>query len=399
MSVPLDLSVARRRAADRRAAGVAVDFDPGRLALARRLAGLARTRLADAVGVTAAAVSQYEKGQTRPTLPVVNALAATLGVPVEFFRAGHPVPRLDAGGAHFRSLRSTTAADRDRALAFAELVLAVFAAVEEHVELPATQLPALDVPVDLDAAAITVLAQQARREMGVAPGPVPHVVRLLEAHGVGVVRLDADADAAGVDGFSHQQGHRPLVLLNRWKQDKARSRFDAAHELGHLLMHPDSDPGSRLLEGQAHGFAAEFLLPAAEIVDALPRRVDWAALHALKRRWGVSLKALVFRAHTLRRFSDGAYQRALRQLASWGRSEPGPLGPVEVPVLLPRATALLGPHALTGLAAETGLPLSAVHRVWSAAGGEDSRPVVDLSATGEAGGDVGGPDLPAGGIR
>lgn len=382
-----DLSEARQRAAVRRGAGVAVDFDPARLALARRLAALPRTRLGKQVGVTPSAITQYEKGQTKPTLPVLDKLAEVLGVPPAFFRAGNPVPALPAAGAHFRSLRSTTALERERALSFGELALAVFAAIELYVELPAVVLPELEIPTDspedLDRSAIETLARQARRALGLGSGPVPHVVRLLEAHGVAVIRLEDASDK--VDAFCHQQGYRPLVLLSPGKQDKARSRFDAAHELGHLLMHHDVEPGSRLVEQQAHIFAAEFLAPSAQIVDDLPDRLDWTVLHQLKRRWGVSLKALVMRAHTLRRINTHTYQRGMQQLAVWGRPEPGPLGPPEAPVLLPRAVELLGPRpeALLRLAADAGLPPTEVERVWRASGGDDIRPTLDLMATGD----------------
>jgi Zn-dependent peptidase ImmA (M78 family)/transcriptional regulator with XRE-family HTH domain len=376
MSVPIDLQAARLRATRRRAAGVAVDFDPSRLALARRLIGMQRTTLARALDVTAAAVTQYEKGQAHPTLPIVDRLAETLGVPTEFFQAGHPVPALPASGAHFRSLRSTSALERERALAFAEIALAVFDAVERHVDLPAPALPDLDVPPELTAMDVVQLARAARRRLGVTRGPVPNMVRLLEAHGVAVVRLDQDVRR--VDAFSHH-GRRPIVLLNPAKQDKARSRFDAAHELGHLLMHHDLDPGSRLIEQQAQAFAAEFLAPADEIADQLPARVDWIELHNLKRRWGISLKALVVRAHTLGAFSDNSYQRALRQLSAWGLPERGSLGPLEAPVLLPRALGILGGRgALPGLALDAGLPLPAVERIVSAAGADDERPAVIL---------------------
>ena len=382
---PIDLQAARiradrrRAATDRRAVGVAVDFDPARLALARRLVGMPRTRLAAALEVTAAAVTQYEKGQNKPTLPIVNRLAEVLGVTAEFFRAGHPVPSLPASGAHFRSLRSTSALERERALAFAELALAVFVAVEQQVSLPAPTLPDLDVPPELTEADAVRLARQARERLGLPPGPVAHMVRLLEAHGVAVVRLDSD-DVRRVDAFSHH-GHRPIVLLNPAKHDKARSRFDAAHELGHLLMHHDTDPGSRLIERQAQAFAAEFLIPAAEIGDDLPGRLDWVVLHDLKRRWGVSLKALLVQAHVLGRITNGSYQRGLRQLTAWGRPERGGLGPLEAPVLLPRALAVLGgARALPGLALDAGLPVEAVERVARAAGVNNERPVVSLSS-------------------
>jgi Zn-dependent peptidase ImmA (M78 family)/DNA-binding XRE family transcriptional regulator len=382
-SGPIDLQAVRIRAqrrravSDRRAAGVAVDFDPARLALARRLAGMPRARLAAVLGVTAAAVTQYEKGQFKPTLPIVDRLAELLDVTVEFFRAGRPVPSLPASGAHFRSLRSTSALERERALAFAELALTVFAAVEEQVSLPEPSLPDLDVPPELTEADAVRLAQAARERIGLPPGPIPNLVRLLEVHGVAVLRLDHD-DLHRVDAFSHP-GHRPIVLLNPAKQDKARSRFDAAHELGHLLMHHDTDPGSRLIERQAQAFAAEFLAPAAEIADELPTRLDWVVLHDLKRHWGISLQALLVHAHRLGRLTDGSYQRGLRQLTTWGLPERGALGPLEAPVLLPRALALLGgSSALPGLAAATGLPLPAVRRIARAGGLDDERPMVSL---------------------
>ncbi|MGD9697339.1 MAG: helix-turn-helix domain-containing protein [Thermoleophilia bacterium] len=379
MNPPVALHEARRRAARRRAAGVAPDFDPARLALARRLAALPRTRLGALVGVTPSAITQYEKGQSTPTLPVLDQLAEHLAVPVAFFRAGRALPALPAGGAHFRSLRSTTALQREQALAFGELALAVFAAVEDHIELPAPALPELDVPTELTAADIARLAGQTRQLLGVPTGPIPHMVRLLEAHGVLVVRLDEVS--YGVDAFSHQQEHRPLVMLNPAKQDKARGRFDAAHELGHLLMHPDVEPGSRLVEREAHRFAAEFLAPADEIVDDLPSRLDWAVLHQLKRRWGISLKALVLRARALGRITDTTYRRGMQQLTAWGLPERCSLGPPEAPILLPRAVHLMGldeHHALDVLAAAAGLPPSEVWRIWGAAGGEETRPVLRL---------------------
>jgi Zn-dependent peptidase ImmA (M78 family)/transcriptional regulator with XRE-family HTH domain len=379
MTAPADLQAARARATRRRAAGVASDFDPTRLALARRLAGMQRTAVARAVGVTPAAVTQFEKGQTKPTLPVLAALSEALGVSPEFFRTGIPVQPLPAAAAHFRSLRSTSALEREKSLAFAELAVVVFDAVERHVELPAVTLPELDVPPDLTLDDVARLAQEARVAMGLGTEPVPNMVRLLEAHGVAVLQLD-DATRR-VDAFSHQSVVRPLVLLNPLKGDKARSRFDAAHELGHLLMHLDTEPGSRLVEDQAHAFAAEFLTPAAQIGPALPRRLDWPALHELKRRWGVSLKALVVRSYKLERIGDATYQRALRELSSWGIPEPGPLGPPEVPVLLSRALdALDEPHAVRWLSEQTYLPEQTVLRVLDAGGHHVDRPAVTVSS-------------------
>jgi Zn-dependent peptidase ImmA (M78 family) len=144
-----------------------------------------------------------------------------------------------------------------------------------------------------------------------------------------------------VDAFSTSAPHRPVVLLSPMKDDQARSRFDAAHELGHLLLHHDVEPGSRIVEGQAQNFAAAFLAPAEEIVDDLPRRVDRDALLRAKRRWGISLRALIYRAHALGVITESAFRRANIQLSTWGNPERGPLGPPESPGLLGRATSCL----------------------------------------------------------
>ncbi len=143
-------------------------------------------------------------------------------------------------------------------------------------------------------------------------------------------------------------------------------------------MHPDVEPGSKIVESQAHAFAAEFLMPADQVQGDLPHRVDWERLHAAKRRWGTSLRALVYRAHALSLLSEPAYRRANMQLAQEGNPEAGPLGPPESPSLLGSAVALLAEHGTTieQLAGAARLPLHQVHHVLQA--GSDSRPRLQL---------------------
>ncbi len=116
-----------------------------------------------------------------------------------------------------------------------------------------------------------------RKDWGVPSGPISSVVGLLESHGVVVIRMTLES--ADVD-----------------KGDRARSRFDAAHELGHLVIHGAEFWGLTEVEKQAHGFAAAFLMPRDQIYRELPQRVDWPSLFQLKRRWQVSLAALLMRA-------------------------------------------------------------------------------------------------------
>ena len=374
---PSRVTAARRR----RSSGIAEDFDGRRLAVARRLACMSRSELARHIEVTPAAVTQYERGLARPTVTVLTRVALALGMPPEFFSRGLDIPEVRSSTAHFRSLRSTPANRRDQALAFGELALAVLDLVERYVDLPPVRLPSIGLPGRPSDADIADAAHRTRRELGVGTGPVPHVVRLLEAHGVLVVRLPTQGFDPRVDAFSSSEtaSGRPLVLMSPLKDDKARSRFDAGHELGHLVMHAGVEPGSPVVESQAMSFAAEFLMPRAEIEDSLPTRVDWEGFHALKRHWGVSLRALVYRAHKLGRLSDLAYRRANRQLKLWGYPEPGPLGPPESPGVLGTAAELLEQSGtrLSSLAEAARIPLESLQAVVAAGRGNRPRVTVE----------------------
>lgn len=365
------------RARRRRASGTVVDFDGRRLALARRLQRLLRSTLADRTSVSAAAITQFERGTARPTNAVVAELALALGMPVDFFRRGRSVEPVPASAAHFRSLRATPAISREQALAFAEISLVVVDLVEQYVDLPA--VPPLAEPLDAEPGPgqLPRLAAETRARLGVGPGPIPHMVRLLEAHGVVVLRLPREVDHR-VDAFSTEAGHRPLVLLSPAKDDRARSRFDAAHELAHLVLHQDVDPGSKIVERQADTFASEFLAPSEQLEPDLPRKVDWDVLAQAKTTWGLSLAALVYRAHRLGLWGEHAYRRANQHLAAVGYPEPGPLGPPESPYLLGAAMELLAQAGTSAgdLAAASRLPVRQIEEIVAA--GSETRPRVSL---------------------
>ncbi|HEY0698691.1 MAG TPA: ImmA/IrrE family metallo-endopeptidase, partial [Micromonospora sp.] len=227
--------------------------------------------------------------------------------------------------------------------------------------------PHLDLPEPARPEDVRAAAVAAREAFGLDAGPVPHVVRLLEAYGVIVLALPDVSER--VDAFSHWYGQRPFVFLNPAKNDKARSRRDAAHELGHLLLHHDAEPGSQLLEREATAFASEFLAPSTALAAELPTRLDFDRLHELKRRWGISLKALVYRGHDLGVYRDHTYRRGMSLLAQWGHPEPGDLGPREQPALLGRAVDLLDQQQVTvdHLATQAGLPPALARTVIDAA--------------------------------
>lgn len=322
-------------------------FDGDRLRQARLYHGWRKVDVAEAVGITPSAVGQYESGRTRPSAQVIASLALHLGFPPTFFERRNGLTKVPENLAHFRKLRSTTRMDRDRLLVRLELLSEVVANVEKFVELPPVEIP--EYAID-DTAADTepeAAAAGVRAAWGLGRGPIDHIVRLLESKGIVVVR--PRVDSSGVDAFSTWAGERPVIVLGSDKADSARSRFDAAHELGHLVMHHDVEPGRHVIEQQAHRFAAAFLLPADVIAKEFPARMSWPAYFRLKERWCVSLQALLYRARTLGALSPDAYRRAQIHLSrqGWRDNEPIDIGLPEEPALVERALELM--HAELGI--------------------------------------------------
>lgn len=327
-----------------RAADVAPFFDGARLTLARQLSGRRKSELANDIGKSATAVAAWESGAKRPSTATVAQLAMALKVSPEFFavRASNVIL---STAPHFRSLRSTTQVSREQADAYGRLAAEIAAEFEQYVEFPDADVPEYPLdPENHDIDGAEYAARQLRKDWSLGPGPVGHLVRLAENHGVLVVF--SPPHSVSVDAYSVSSARRPVVVLNPVKDDYYRQRFDVAHELGHLVMHSDSEPGGRIVEDQANRFAAELLMPAEEIGPHLPsamRGNAWLVLRQLKEQWGVSMQALLYRARQLGRLSDISYQNAMATISArgWRRDEPGHIDAIEQPSLLPKALELL----------------------------------------------------------
>jgi Zn-dependent peptidase ImmA (M78 family)/transcriptional regulator with XRE-family HTH domain len=351
-----------------RAADVAAFFDGARLTLARQLAGLRKSDLAVLLDMSPTAVAAWESGAKRPTAVTLARLALSLGVDPGFFAMRPDDVAALSSTPHFRSLRSTTQLARDQAFAYGQLAVDIATSLEKHVECPDPDVPSFPVPMDAgdlvtggpdtgglyvggpDVGGPEQAARHVRDCWGMSAGPAPHLVRLLENHGVLVVF--SPPQAASVDAYSFDSRLRPVVVLNPVKHDYYRQRFDVAHELGHLVMHTDAEPGGRTVEDQANRFAAEFLMPAAEIRGELPKAMNaaaWQSLARCKERWGTSIQALLYRARRLGALTEVSYRNAMATLTSrgWRRGEPGLITVLEQPSMLPRALELLAGEGIS----------------------------------------------------
>ncbi|MFI0906577.1 ImmA/IrrE family metallo-endopeptidase [Streptomyces sioyaensis] len=344
---------------------VAQLFDGRRLRLARQLAGLRKNALAGLVDKTPTAIASYEKNAKRPAASTVAQLSLALGVDPAFFLPGPIELEFADAVAHFRSLRSTTQLARDQALAYGLATVDVSATLERHVEFPDSDIPHRDLGIDAETP--DEAAQALRNHWGLAPGPLGHLVRIAENKGVLVVF--SPPRGASVDAYSFEGASRPVVVLNPTKDNFYRQRFDLAHELGHLVMHADAEPGSAHVEAQADNFASEFLMPENDIRDSLPSKADWGQLQRLKESWGVSLQALLYRSRALGVMSEVTYRNAMMFLSSkgWRRQEPGVMPILEQPSLLAGSVSLLEDAGIDqqNLAEEARVPLSLFRQICS----------------------------------
>jgi Zn-dependent peptidase ImmA (M78 family)/DNA-binding XRE family transcriptional regulator len=338
---------------------VAHQFNPDSLKVAREYRGLQKNELAKVIALTPSAITQFESGQSRPNAQTIARIGMVLNFPPSFFAQSEHLQVVATDQCHFRSLLSSTQIDRRRMVGASSLIRRVVEFADSHVNLPMEQVSKNVVPKPMSAEEIEEAAERLRHQWGLKFGPIPHVVHLLESKGVLIFRLLDDCKR--VDAFSLWHQNRPFVFLNTEKGSGSRSRLDAAHELGHLVMHDEYMPGDRRQEAQAFRFAGAFLLPRETFLRECPRRLVWTKFLELKERWKVSLAALVRRAKELGVLSEDTYRRANVQLnqKGWKFQEPGE-PPVEYPTVLPQAMELLSRKGWTLSAVARQLSMSEI---------------------------------------
>ena len=293
-----------------------MEFNPTRLALARRRRGLMKIRLADAVGISTRILSAYENGGAVPSDDTLSRLAAELRFPKEFF-FGSTLEEPAVETASFRSLSTMTAGQRDAALGAGALAMELGRWIAERFNLPVPCVP------DYRGMEPEAAAEAVRADWGQGVLPVRNIVHLLEAKGVRVFSLAERGTE--VDAFSLWKGGTPYVFLNTQKSAE-HSRFDAAHELGHLVLHRHGCPEGREAEREADAFASAFLMPGASVLASAPTLPNVDTLIRLKKNWGVSVAALAHRLHSLQILSDWHYRSLCIEIAQRGYRKVEPAG-------------------------------------------------------------------------
>jgi transcriptional regulator with XRE-family HTH domain len=213
-------------------------FIPQRLIEARLSCEMSRAELARAIDLSGQAIGHYETGERRPDMSVLLRLAQILSQPVSFFLKPSPSIEGQIGTRFFRAV-GTRSNKKNYALDVrTKWLWELVCFVSGHINLPQPDFPGV-APATNEAgytpAEIEDIATATRRQWGLGDGPIANVIALFETHGIIVTRFELGSEE--IDAFSCWIRRRPYILLGSEKCSCSRSRFDAAHELGHLLLH------------------------------------------------------------------------------------------------------------------------------------------------------------------
>ncbi|HEY4140477.1 MAG TPA: XRE family transcriptional regulator [Pseudolabrys sp.] len=309
-------------------------FNPKRLSLARKRRRLSSKGFAELIGMSPVTVTRLEKANNEPDPETVDLIAKKLRFPRDFFFGGD-VDDLAKDAASFRSLTSMTAKERDAALASGSLAYLLSDYISAKFNLPEPNL--IDLSHERDPA---VAARTIRQEWALGEQPISNMIKLLESKGVRVFSLAENTK--NVDAFSCWRNDVPYIFLNTYKSAE-RSRLDASHELGHLILHKHGGPRQgRDAETEANYFGSSFLMPKADVVSRIPFVGRLDDIVAAKKRWGVSVAALAYRLHKLEILSDWQYRTLCIQMNQRGYRTQEPNG-------LPREESVVWKKVFTDL--------------------------------------------------
>ncbi len=290
-------------------------FNHSRLIAARQRRKMTAKALAEDSGLTAVTISRLENDPTQtPEVGTIRRIASALGYPEDFFY-GDDIEVISDSDASFRSLKGRTAKEKHAALAAGSLSYMLMDFIEAEFDLPKSGIPYFERVSSPKEAAYML-----RMYWGMGDKPIGGLISLLESKGIRIFSLCENTN--NIDAFSCWRNETPYVYLNTQKTAE-RSRFDLAHELGHIILHRHGAATGREAEREADEFASYFLIPPKDLAASVGRVRSFNQIVQLKRRWGVSAAALCYRLNRDGYITDWMYRSFCIHLSkNFSRSEP-----------------------------------------------------------------------------
>lgn len=316
-------------------------FNGEQLKRARIYRGYTVAELAEEVGCQRQTLSMYEISKSQPAdYEIVKKLSKALNFPIKFFYEGFTLNT--TGTVYFRSLLTTNKKYRNEQIVKIGIIAQIYSLLQDYIKFPDFEsLKTSDCVTPEEA------ASKLREKWGLKQEPIQNIVSLVEQHGILVTSFHTGTD--DVDAFSKfveiGDSRTYLIAYSNNKTSASRIHFDVAHELGHIYLHEWSDDIEMLSkeefkerEHQANDFASAFLLPSEAFrkdAQSGPQTIPY--YKQLKKKWRVSIAAMIRRAESLGVMSSEQYQILMKTMQRRGIRKEEPLDDV----LITSAPALL----------------------------------------------------------
>lgn len=267
-------------------------INPKMIVLARESRGMSQQSLADKMKINKTLLSRLENGDAAFTRELLYSIADATAYPDQFFiQKGDIIP--------------LSLAYRKRQKVPARIIVPIEAQINImrlHMEVLTgiikTGPPAIPVYEVTKERTPAIIAGLVRKAWKINTPVIVNLVKLLEEKGLLINQFDFGTERVDSKSILTASG-LPVVFLNSTLLGD-RQRFSLAYELGHLVMHTFvTVPFNRDIAHEANEFAAAFLLPENFIRKELENGISLPLLGELKRKWKVSMIALLYRADDL----------------------------------------------------------------------------------------------------
>jgi Zn-dependent peptidase ImmA (M78 family)/DNA-binding XRE family transcriptional regulator len=273
-----------------------------RLRQGRAMRGFSLRDLADKTGaaVSHTAIARYEKGEMMPGSKALLSMARALDQPIDYFF--RPARAQFVSRPRFRKALDLPEKEQQSILESATDYFDRYYEIEEILDAQLTYAkPLPDAPEVRTPEEAAKQARALRGEWNLGCDPLPNIHELMELKGIKV--FEAKTNHRLFDGLCSATNRGPVVVIASWlNENLPRKRMTEIHELAHVVMNIPDDLSENDEEKLAWSFAGELLLPEEAFRDAFGEKrtvLSIAELVELKKLFGASIMAMIYRARTL----------------------------------------------------------------------------------------------------
>lgn len=312
-------------------------FNGDRLKFARTYRGMSAQELAEKIEVSRQSINQFENysidsdKNSKPSIENIENIAQELKFPVEFFFQKEK-ENIKIENTYFRALLSSKKKEKQSQINKAVLITVIYDILQEYLEFPDINIPVVQ-KENLSDQDISNAARELRDLWNIENKPIKDIIFLMENNGLVVTALPTNTEE--IDAFTQyikiENKEYMCVVLENEKKSACRRQFSAAHELGHIILHANKINMNEIersefreIERQANLFASELLLPEEEFKNDLIMPTSLKSYEILKRKWHVSILAMMMRACNLNIITQNQFQYLMKQytIKNYRKHEP-----------------------------------------------------------------------------